>query len=231
MTLADAPEADVRPVRLAPADLLGLGLLGIRTRKLRAALSALGISIGIATMIIVTGIPASSQQALLDQLAALGTDLLQAQPVALPGGRPVVLAPESVGMVRRIGPVTAASAVADLNTTVHRSDRVDPNDDSGLTVLASRTDLLPTVHGTVQSGRFLDAATERFPTAVLGAVAATRLGIARLSPGQPEPLISVGGRWFTVIGVLDALPLFPDLDRSVLVGWDAASLASPATPP
>jgi putative ABC transport system permease protein len=50
---------DSRPVRLAPLDILGLGLLGIRTRKVRAALSALGISIGIATLIVVTGIPAS----------------------------------------------------------------------------------------------------------------------------------------------------------------------------
>jgi ABC-type antimicrobial peptide transport system permease subunit len=67
-----------RPVRLSPLDLLGLGLLGIRTRKMRAALSALGIAIGIATMVVVTGIPASSQKALLQQLSSLGTDMLRA---------------------------------------------------------------------------------------------------------------------------------------------------------
>lgn len=77
-----------RPVRLAPADLLGLGLLGIRTRKLRAALSALGISIGIATVIIVTGVPASGQRSLMDKLTALGTNMLQAVPAQLPGGTP-----------------------------------------------------------------------------------------------------------------------------------------------
>ena len=57
------------PVRLALSDLLLLGLSRLRTRPMRAALSALGISIGIATMIVVTGIPASSQQAVLDELA------------------------------------------------------------------------------------------------------------------------------------------------------------------
>ena len=37
--------------RLGPRDLLGVGLVGIRTRKMRALLSSLGIAIGIATMV------------------------------------------------------------------------------------------------------------------------------------------------------------------------------------
>lgn len=32
----------------------------------------------------------------------------------------------------------------------------------------------------------------------------------------------LGDRYFTVIGVLDPLPLAPELERSALVGWDAA---------
>ncbi|WP_262059328.1 ABC transporter permease [Streptomyces sp. STR69] len=214
-------EANSRPVRLAPLDLLGLGLLGIRTRKMRAALSALGISIGIATMIVVTGIPASSQKALLNELSAMGTNMLQAQPVPNPNS-PVLLPPESVDMVRRIGPVTMASAVANTHATVHRSDRVDPSDYAGLTILASEVNLLPAINAEVRSGRFLNAATERFPTAVLGSVAATRLGFAKLNDRGPAPQIFINNRWFTVIGILARTPLSPDIDRSVLVGWDAA---------
>ncbi|MFC4498764.1 MULTISPECIES: ABC transporter permease [Streptomyces] len=214
-------EANSRPVRLAPLDLLGLGLLGIRTRKMRAALSALGISIGIATMIVVTGIPASSQKALLNELSAMGTNMLQAQPVPNPNS-PVLLPPESVDMVRRIGPVTMASAVANTHATVHRSDHVDPDDYAGLTILASEVNLLPAINAEVRSGRFLNAATERFPTAVLGSVAATRLGFAKLNDRGPAPQIYINDRWFTVIGILARTPLSPDIDRSVLVGWDAA---------
>ena len=214
-------EANSRPVRLAPLDLLGLGLLGIRTRKMRAALSALGISIGIATMIVVTGIPASSQKALLNELSAMGTNMLQAQPVPNPNS-PVLLPPESVDMVRRIGPVTMASAVANTHATVHRSDRVNPSDYAGLTILASEVNLLPAINAEVRSGRFLNAATERFPTAVLGSVAATRLGFAKLNDRGPAPQIYINDRWFTVIGILARTPLSPDIDRSVLVGWDAA---------
>lgn len=212
--------ADSKPVRLAPLDILGLGLLGVRTRKMRAALSALGISIGIATLIVVTGIPASSQKALMRELSALGTNMLQAVPARQ--DPPVLLPPESVDMTRRIGPVTAASAVANTHTEVLRNDRQGDADYTGLTVLASKVDLLRTINAEVGSGRFLGANTEKFPTAVLGSVAASRLGIPEITPGQSAPQIYIDRQWFTVIGVLEKTPLSPDIDRSVLVGWDAA---------
>jgi putative ABC transport system permease protein len=208
-------------MRLSLLDVLRLGLLGVRTRKARAVLSALGISIGIATMIVVTGIPASSRQALADQLSALGTNLLRVQPVAS-ADDPVPLPPESVGMVGRIGPVTRVSAVANTHAVVRRSDLVDPYDSSGITVLAGRSDLLPAVNGRLGSGRFLDAATERFPTVVLGAEAAARLGYDRVRPGAPAPQVSIGNRRFSVIGILAPVPLAADLDQSVLVGWPVA---------
>ena len=203
-------------MRLAPGDVVRLGLLGIRTRRLRAALSALGIAIGIATMIIVTGIPASSRQALTDRLAALGTNLLRVEPQAQ-GDQPAPLPVESVAMAARIGPVTGVSAVANVHSVVRRSDLVDPYDGSGLSVLASRTDLLPAVNARLVSGQFLNAANEHFPTVVLGSTAADRLGY-----DHPDGQVSIGNRWFTVLGILAPVPLAPDLDQAVLVGWDAA---------
>jgi putative ABC transport system permease protein len=207
---------DTKPVRLALSDLLGLGLLGLRTRKARAALSALGIAIGIATMIVVTGIPASSQAQLMRELSALGTNMLEVR--AMPDQDPPVLLPEaSVGMVKRIGPVTRASAVANTHTVVRRSDRTDPADNSGLTVLASRLDLLPAINARMLQGQWLNAATSQFPTAVLGSVSAARLGVTGTG-GQ----LMIDDRWFTVIGILAATPLLPEIDRSVLIGWPAA---------
>ncbi|SDJ17183.1 putative ABC transport system permease protein [Lentzea albidocapillata subsp. violacea] len=202
--------------RLSPADLLALGSLGMRTRRLRAALSALGIALGIATVVVVTGIPASSQQALLDELTALGTNLLRAQPTPRQDD-PVLLPESSVVMVGRIGPVTAAAAVANTHTRVRRNDLLDPGHSSDITVLAATPGLLDTVNGHVQSGEFLPRPD--FPGVVLGHVAAERLGI----PDAGErPAIFVGEKWFTVTGVLGPLPLAPDVERSVLVGWDAA---------
>ncbi|WP_245380406.1 ABC transporter permease [Kibdelosporangium banguiense] len=198
-----------------------LGLLGLSTRKMRAALSALGISLGIATMVVVTGIPASSQRALMDELTSLGTNMLRAQP-AQRQETPVLLPEASVGMVERIGPVTAAAAVANTHTRVRRSDRLDPSHSSDLTVLASSLGLLETVNGQVQSGRFLTDANAGFPVVVLGYVAAGRLGIDRIPDGDAKPAVYIGDRWFTVVGVLGPMPLAPDIERSVLVGWDAA---------
>ncbi|HET6484498.1 MAG TPA: ABC transporter permease [Actinoplanes sp.] len=208
-------------MRLDPLDHLLLGLEGLRTRKARAALSALGIAIGVATMIIVVGIPAASRQDLADRLAALGTNVLRVEPESN-GDQPALLPAESVDMVARIRPVDEVSAVANVHAVVRRSDLVDQFDSSGLTVLAGRADLLPAINGRLTSGRFLDAATERFPTAVLGAEAASRLGHDRLRPGARQPQVSIGNRWFTVIGILAPLPLTPDLDQAVLVGWAAA---------
>ena len=213
--------AATRPVRLAPLDLLGLGLLGIRTRRMRAALSALGISIGIATMIVVTGIPASSQQALMNELSALGTNTLQA--TAAPSQQePVKLPEESVAMVARIGPVLVASAVANTHTVIRRSDWIDPNDGSGITVLASQLNLPQAINARVRVGRFLDAGTQRLPVVVLGAVTATRLGVTDLTSAASPPQLMIADRWFTVVGILAPTPLYPEIERAALVGWDAA---------
>ncbi|GAB2611555.1 ABC transporter permease [Paractinoplanes abujensis] len=201
---------------MSPIDVLDLGLLGLRTRPARAALSALGIAIGIATMIVVTGIPASSQAALLDELSALGTNTLQA--TAVPDQEPPTRIPESaVEMVRRIGPVTAVSAVANTHSLVRRNDRMPASNGSGLTVLASRLDLLPTINARLQSGSWLNEATAHFPAVVLGSIAAARLGVA-----APGPQVVIGETRFTVVGILATTPLSPDVDRSVLVGWEAA---------
>ncbi|AHH96541.1 ABC transporter permease [Kutzneria viridogrisea] len=201
-------------------DLLRLGLLRVRTKPLRAALSALGISIGIATMIVVVGIPASSQRALMTRLEALGTNLLRAEAGKDPSTQQLVSLPtEAVSMVRRIGPVSTATAVANTHSTINRSNLVTPEQSSGLPVLAADPRLLASVGGRVHSGRFLDQVSQAFPTVVLGSAAASQLGITEAHGDQQ---VWIGDGWFTVIGVLDQIPLAPDLDRVALVGWQAA---------
>ncbi|GLZ01190.1 ABC transporter permease [Actinoplanes sp. NBRC 103695] len=209
-----------RTVRLSPWDLGRLGLLGIRTRPGRVGLSAFGIAIGIATMIAVTAIPASGQRALMDQLSALGTNLLQASPQETPQGA-VPFPPESVDMVARIGPVSIASAVANTHTKISRSDRNGEQDFAGIAVLATRLNLPEALHLRLRAGRFLNQATAALPTVVLGADAAIQLGFDHLT-ADPPPQVFIGGRWFTVIGILEPIPLAPDIDSTALVGWPAA---------
>src|SRR5262249_60378281 len=67
------------PARLRPAARARLAAVGLRTRKLRAALSALGIALGVAAIVAVLGLSASSQAGLLAEIARLGTNLLTVQ--------------------------------------------------------------------------------------------------------------------------------------------------------
>ncbi|WP_163505464.1 ABC transporter permease [Fodinicola acaciae] len=205
------------PARLRPADLARVAGVGLRTRPLRAILSALGIAIGIAAMIAVVGISSSSRENLDRQLAALGTNLLRVAPGQTIFGDNAHLPTASVGMVGRIGPVLSATAVGSCSAKVYRNDHIPAGQSGGIGVYASRTDLLKTVGASIASGTFLNAATARYPTVVLGATSARVLGI-----GAPGVQIWLGGHWFTVIGILRSVPLAPELDTAALVGWPVA---------
>ncbi len=78
-TLQNADESNLVPSKLHGADIARTAAVGLRTRKLRAALSALGIMIGIASMVAVLGLSESSKSELLAQLDRLGTNLLTVQ--------------------------------------------------------------------------------------------------------------------------------------------------------
>ncbi|WP_283137546.1 ABC transporter permease [Rhizohabitans arisaemae] len=205
------------PARLSPSDVLRVGAAGLRARPTRVFLSALGIAIGIATMIAVIGISSSSRAELLRQIDRLGTNLLTVTPGQTVFGQQAKLPPEAVDMVKRIRPVRTASAVGVIDTTVRRTDRIPEAVTSGLTVQAASAELLTTLEGRVAKGTWLNAATERQPAVVLGSEAATRLGITRMGVR-----VWLGNRWFTVIGILTPMSLAPEIERSALVGFPVA---------
>jgi putative ABC transport system permease protein len=123
-------------------------------------------------------------------------------------------------MASRIRGVEQVSKIGSVEATVRRTDYVDPIETGGLTVAAADSNLLRTLGGRLAGGRFLDAATSRYPAVVLGATAAERLGITDLD-GNPQ--VWIGGRWWSVIGILDPLELASDLDTAVFVGFPAAA--------
>jgi putative ABC transport system permease protein len=211
----------IPPSRLRPRDALRVAASGLRARPLRAVLSVLGIAVGIAAMVAVVGISASSRAEIDRQLKALGTNVLTVEPgQTLRSGETAKLPAESVDMVARIGPVTSVSAVGAVEGAfVYRNDQIDEAKTNGITTLAARPDLLDTVSGDVASGRWLDDALASFPTVVLGATTAERLGISQT---DASVAIWLGERWFTVVGILAPAPLAPELDAAALVGWPIA---------
>ncbi|MEO7221366.1 MAG: ABC transporter permease [Devosia sp.] len=207
----------LEPAKLLAVDIVRLAAYGLRARPLRVVLSALGIAIGIAAMIAVVGISTSSRAQLNQLLSELGTNLLSAGPGTSMFGEATTMPTESVAMIGRIDAVQAVSAIGLLaDAKVYRNDRIPASQSGGMAVFASRLNLLETVGAMIAAGSWLNEATEQYPTVVLGARAAARLGIGHTLIGQP---IWLGGRWFTVVGILEPVSLVPMLDLCALIGW------------
>jgi putative ABC transport system permease protein len=222
MTITPARARPSRPsaARLRPDDLGALASVGLRTRKLRAALSALGISIGVAAIVAVLGLARSSQAGLLAEISKLGTNLLTATNGQSVAGTAAELPKAAPGMVAELPGVKAVQYTGALTSVnAYRSPYIPAIDTNALSVDASSTGL-PAVAGTsVAQGTYLNAATENEPVAVLGYQAAQRLGIDRIWPGEK---IWIGGMWFYLAGILNPATLAPQIDSSVLIGFRAS---------
>ena len=205
--------------RLRAGDVARVGVSGIRSRKLRATLSALGVAIGIASLVGVLGLSESSKSDLLDQLAALGTNLLVVQAGAGFGFGNSSLPETAAGMVTRLGTVEQVASTLPIEGGVYRSDFVPDGQTGGMTIIATDETLVHALNGSMADGAFLSGPSIEYPAVVLGSEAAQRLGITDVGNGT---LIWMAGKWVEVIGILDPFVLASDLDRSVFISRQVA---------
>jgi putative ABC transport system permease protein len=211
--------ADIESTGLRLSDLARVASVGLRTRRMRAALSALGIAIGVAAIVAVLGLSSSSQAGLLAEIDRLGTNLLTVTNGQNLLGKTATLPLAAPGMIARIAPVTQVQETGSIDTNVYRSPLIPPINTNALSVQAASLGLPATVGTTIAQGRYLNAATARLPVAVLGSAAAERLGIDRIYSGER---IWLDGQWFYVAGILKPALLASEIDSSVLVGFPAA---------
>jgi putative ABC transport system permease protein len=205
--------------KLRPADLARLATVGLRTRKLRAALSALGIAIGVAAIVAVLGLSSSASAGLLNEISALGTNLLVVQNGQTFSGQTAELPDVAPAMIGRIAAVTGVQETGSVTGNVYRSPLVPAIDTNAIGIDAASLGLLRAVGTTVAQGSYLNAATAQEPACVLGAAAAQRLGIDRVYSGER---IWAGAMWCYVAGILNPAVLAANIDSSVLVGFPAA---------
>ena len=205
--------------RLRLTDLARVASVGLRTRKLRAALSALGIAIGVAAIVAVLGLSSSSSAGLLAEISKLGTNLLTVTNGQTLTGTTAELPKAAPAMIGRIDAVTGVQDTGLVNVDVYRSPLIPSINTNALSVQAATLGLPQTVGTSVATGEYLNAATANEPVAVLGAAAAQRLGIDRI---WPDERIWLNGMWFYVTGILKPATLAPAVDSSVLVGFPAA---------
>ena len=207
------------PRKLRPADLSRVAFVGLRTRKLRTALSALGIALGVAAIVAVLGISSSSESGLLAEINALGTNLLTVTNGQSLFGQTAELPKAAPAMIGRIGPVSVVQYTGSVTANVFRSPLIPSIDTNALSVDAASLALPSAVETSMAKGTFLNAATATEPVCVLGAAAAQRLGIDRVYPGER---VWFDNTWFYVSGILKPAVLTPEIDSEVLVGFPAA---------
>ncbi len=208
------------PSRIHLSDLVRTATVGIRSRKMRAGLSAIGIMIGIASIVGILGLSESSKSELLARLDRLGTNLLTVEPDAGFGRGDGNLPADAASMISRITPVEATSMVSFVEgVNVYKNDLIPEGKTGGISVQAVDSKLLNVLAGSLADGVWFDDAKSAFPTVVLGSVAAERLGVREVTGVQP---LWLGEQWFIVIGILTTFELAPDLDRAALVGHSAA---------
>ena len=205
--------------RLTRRDLIRVSSLGLRSRRVRAALSALGIGIGIAAIVGVMGISQSSKTLLLSELGQL-SNLLTVQPGSTLSGGQAELPATAEGMVSRIAPVTGVAELASIaNISVYRTPFIPAVNTNGISVTAADPKLPSVLDATMAHGAFLNAATARYPTVVLGAEAASLLDVRNLA--QPTQVL-ISGRWFTVVGILNPIPQQTPMDAMAFIGFPVA---------
>lgn len=209
--------------RLLAADAVRVATVGLRTRRLRAALSALGVAIGIAAMVAVLGISQSSKAGLVAELNELGTNLLTVGPGQTVLGANATMPESAVRSVRNLPSVLSAAAVTSVSSaSARRNAYIEAAETGGISVDASDPQLLDALGGKMLRGRFLDRASERYPLVVLGEIAAQRLGVTRLAVlGRPVQ-VYLADRWFTVAGIIGPQPLAPEIERAALIGYPIA---------
>ena len=215
-----SPAAGIGAARLPARELIGTALGGLRTRRLRAALSALGIAIGIGAMVAVVGVSASAQANLLAEIDALGTNLLTISPGHTFLGANEVLPNTAVPMIGHMLNVERDAAVYQVSDVgVYRTPLVPTAETGGIGVDAAG-ESLPLVVGTsMEAGHFLDGLSGRFPEAVLGAQAAQILQINQVGG---HVLVYLGNTWFQVIGILKPALLDSSLDSTVFISLPIA---------
>ncbi len=148
MTAAPA----LAPKRLHPGDLARVASVGVRTRRLRAGLSALGIAIGVAAIVAVLGLSSSSKAGLLAEIDQLGTNLLTVTTGQTLFGGTAELPLAAPGMIGRIGPVTEVADTGSTNANVYRSPLIPSVNTNALSVQAATLGLLRVVGSTVARG-------------------------------------------------------------------------------
>ena len=202
----DPPAHDLPVSRLGWRSWLREIVLAVGSRPLRVALTVAGTVLGIATLVAVLGLTTSAQGQISDRFSFLRATAVEIQPLDLQygiGG----FTPDGVARVAGIDGVNATGVAWELSTngsfTVSRTvvrDRLGRPPAVG--IFAASDGMLEASQASLREGRSFDrfCVERECRVAVLGSVAADRLGVTM---SHPDANVFIDGVAFRVVGIFD----------------------------
>jgi putative ABC transport system permease protein len=198
-------------------ELLRLALSRLRTSRLRAALTMLGVVIGVASVVALVGVGQGTTANITSRLAGLGTNLLTVSPTGRTSTQPLTL--EDAAAIAKVDGVASVAPELQTSTSVVAGTKTTTTSVIGTSAAYAQVRAYD-----VWQGSFLtDALTDGgLRVAVLGATTASDLGLDATSIGST---VQIGGLPFTVIGILQPKggTGFQNPDDQVLVPLAAVS--------
>jgi putative ABC transport system permease protein len=180
---------------MSALDLVRLALSRLRTSRLRAGLTMLGVIIGVGAIVALVGVAEGTTGTIERQLSALGTNLLTVTPSLGQGG-------ESSLALDDAEAIAELPAVAGVAPELQTQLAVTAGDESTTTsVVGTTADYLSVRAFEVWAGSFLTSImVERdLRSVVLGSSTAGDLG---LDEGDLGRELSIGGLPFQLVGIL-----------------------------
>jgi putative ABC transport system permease protein len=194
-------------------ELLRLALSRLRTSRLRAALTMLGVIIGVASVVALVGVGQGTTSNITTRLAGLGTNLLTVNPTTQNSDGSTTLTLEDTDAIAALDGVAAVAPEVSTSLTVAAGDET-----TDTTIVGTSQAYADVRAYDVWQGTFLtDTAVDQgLRVAVLGKTTADDLGLTEEDLGTE---ITIDGIPFTVIGILQPKggSGFQDPDDQVMV--------------
>ena len=201
-------------------DTLTTALKGITVNRTRALLTALGIIIGVAAVVLMVSMGASFQNFILAQIESIGTNTMDIFPKGFEkfGGNLDTLTFEDFEAVRKLSTVDRATPIIIVSKPVHHGkDEVSPF------VMGSYSVIFANYGMKIDHGRLLEQSDEDGAKAV--AVIAHKSAVDLFSDLDPVgQRIQIGDSSFTIVGELSAQGsvLLQNLDKMLVIPFSTA---------
>jgi putative ABC transport system permease protein len=179
-------------------ELLRLALSRLRTSRMRAALTMLGVIIGVASVVALVGVGQGTTSNITTRLAGLGTNLLTVSPTGGRGTTSTNLTLDDSSAIAKLASISAVAPEISTSQTIKAGTKNET-----VTVVGTTVSYASVRAYEIWQGSFLTDVTvdQKLRVVVLGATTATNLGLHASDLGTE---VTIGGLPFEVIGILQA---------------------------